>query len=426
EKKFKEREGVTWDKDRDLLLPGYKQEWEESRPEGGQVVGVTGDGTNDAPALKAADVGLSMGITGTKVAQSASDIVILDDKFSSIVKAISWGRCVYDNIRKFLQFQLSVNLVALLIVFIAALSGFEVPLNAVQLLWVNLVMDTMGALALGTEVPTPELLERKPYKRQASLISWPMRRNIVVQSCFQLVLLLILLFQGAQFFDVHEGVVCAHYDVKGSSTLWNVNTLEEDPAGTIGCSTFKDYCSGSSADYDCYLNNRMFPGAAEEHSFSDYKDYASTCLECQEFDYTHGSIIFNTFIFCQVFNEYTSRNLFDEWNPFKNILSNYVFLCVSIVTIGLQIILIEFGGEFLKTSPLTATQWLITVALGAIGLPIGVLMRLIPVKEDPASFFDNSGHLPEEVVSSQSPNPAIHITTLEANNQDLTNALMPK
>lgn len=102
--------GLSWETHKDLLMPGYKQEWQRARKGGqGEVVGVTGDGTNDAPALKAADVGLSMGITGTKVAQNASDIVILDDKFSSIVKAIMWGRGVYDNIRKFLQFQLTVN-----------------------------------------------------------------------------------------------------------------------------------------------------------------------------------------------------------------------------------------------------------------------------------------------------------------------------
>jgi magnesium-transporting ATPase (P-type) len=161
---------------KDLLLPGYRQEWEVNRPEGGEVVSVTGDGTNDAPALKAADVGLSMGKCGTQVAKDASDIVILDDNFSSIVKAIIWGRCVYDNIRKFLQFQLTVNIVALTLVFVGAVAGFDPPLNSVMMLWVNLIMDTMGALALGTETPTLQLLKRKPYTRNVSLITRPLWR----------------------------------------------------------------------------------------------------------------------------------------------------------------------------------------------------------------------------------------------------------
>lgn len=120
----------------------------------GEVVAVTGDGTNDSAALKLADVGLAMGIQGTEVAKEAADIIILDDNFVSIVKAVLWGRNVYDNIRKFIQFQLTVNLVALIIAFVGALSQYGTPLTALQLLWVNLIMDTFAALALGTEKPT--------------------------------------------------------------------------------------------------------------------------------------------------------------------------------------------------------------------------------------------------------------------------------
>jgi magnesium-transporting ATPase (P-type) len=334
-----------------------------------------------------------MGITGTKVAQGAADIVILDDQFSSIVRAISWGRCVYDNIRKFLQFQLCVNLVALSLVFIGAIAGFDPPLNAVQLLWVNLVMDTMGALALGTGGPTPELLQRKPYKRQSSLISWPMRRHILCQSTFQLILLLVLLFRGAQMFGVREGVTCERYEVKGSDYFkWDPATNQIDTVhGTIGCEAYKTYCA--SKGIDCLEETRDLPTGDDETAYTSLaalKKFEDICLECNKNGYVHHSIIFNTFIFCTFFNEYTMKNLFDEWNFIPSVLSNPVFLMVSAFTFGCQIFLIEMGGEFLKTSPLTLSQWGVTIALGAIGLPVGVLMRYIPVKEDPNSFFDNS------------------------------------
>jgi len=300
--------GRDWETERDLLLPGYYDEWAKSRNGVGEVVGVTGDGTNDGPALKAADVGLSMGISGTDVAKKASDIIIMDDKFSSIIKAVLWGRSVFDNIRKFLQFQLTVNVVALTITFLSAVAGYQPPLNAVMMLWVNLIMDTMGALALGTEPPAPGLLLRRPYKRDASLINLPMWRNILAQSSYQLGLLIFLLQKGPEIF---------------------------------GCE------SGSTH---------------------------------------HFTIIFNAFVFCQIFNEFNAREIGDVFNPFKNLTGSPMFVGVIVFTVLAQWTIVEYGGDFTQTTPLTFEEWKITCILGAVSIPMGFVMRLVPVDEDPDSF----------------------------------------
>lgn len=300
--------GRDYATERDLLLPGYKEEWSLSRDGVGEVVGVTGDGTNDGPALKAADVGLSMGLSGTDVAKNASDIIIMDDKFSSIVKAVLWGRSVFDNIRKFLQFQLTVNVVALTITFLSALVGYDPPLNAVMMLWVNLIMDTMGALALGTEPPKEELLDRPPYKRNSSLISLPMWRNILIQSTFQLILLVYLLNKGPTLFNCEDG---------------------------------------------------------SSH---------------------HFSIVFNAFVFCQIFNEFNAREIGDVFDPIGALGNSPMFSLVIVFTVISQWVIIEYGGDFTQTYPLSTYEWIVTVGYGALSIPIGYLMRLFPVSEDPDSF----------------------------------------
>eukprot|EP00533_Pseudo-nitzschia_delicatissima_P000352 CAMPEP_0116114046 /NCGR_PEP_ID=MMETSP0327-20121206/19818_1 /TAXON_ID=44447 /ORGANISM="Pseudo-nitzschia delicatissima, Strain B596" /LENGTH=1048 /DNA_ID=CAMNT_0003607415 /DNA_START=71 /DNA_END=3218 /DNA_ORIENTATION=+ len=294
--------------EKDLLLPGYKAEWALSRDGVGEVVGVTGDGTNDGPALKAADVGLSMGLSGTDVAKNASDIIIMDDKFSSIIKAVLWGRSVFDNIRKFLQFQLTVNVVALTITFLSALVGYDPPLNAVMMLWVNLIMDTMGALALGTEPPKEELLDRPPYKRNSSLISLPMWRNILIQSTYQLILLVYLLNKGPALFDCEDG---------------------------------------------------------SRH---------------------HFTIVFNAFVFCQIFNEFNAREIGDVFNPIGALGNSPMFSLVILFTVIAQWSIVEYGGDFTQTTPLSNNEWMKTIGYGAISIPMGYLMRVFPVSEDPDSF----------------------------------------
>ncbi|KAJ6331807.1 hypothetical protein OIU76_010234 [Salix suchowensis] len=279
----------------------------------GHVVAVTGDGTNDAPALHEADIGLSMGIQGTEVAKESSDIIILDDNFASVVKVVRWGRSVYANIQKFIQFQLTVNVAALVINVVAAISSGDVPLNAVQLLWVNLIMDTLGALALATEPPTDHLMHRNPVGRREPLITNIMWRNLLIQAAYQVSVLLVLNFRGRSLLGLEHETPQRANNVK--------NTL-----------------------------------------------------------------IFNAFVFCQIFNEFNARKP-DEFNVFRGITKNHLFIAIVGITLVLQVIIIEFVGKFTSTVRLNWKQWLISAVIAFISWPLAAVGKLIPVPQTPLHKF---------------------------------------
>ncbi|XVF86175.1 hypothetical protein PTKIN_Ptkin18bG0019000 [Pterospermum kingtungense] len=221
---------------------------------GGDVVAVTGDGTNDAPALHEADIGLSMGIQGTEVAKESSDIIILDDNFASVVKVVRWGRSVYANIQKFIQFQLTVNVAALVINVVAAISSGDVPLNSVQLLWVNLIMDTLGALALATEPPTDNLMHRSPVGRREPLITNIMWRNLLIQALYQVTVLLVLNFSGLTILHLKDDENREHaFEVK-NTLIFNAFVL---------CQIFNEFNARRPEELNCFkgvTKNYLFMG----------------------------------------------------------------------------------------------------------------------------------------------------------------------
>ncbi|KAK0602536.1 hypothetical protein LWI29_034536 [Acer saccharum] len=323
---------------------------------------------NDAPALREADIGLAKGILGTEVAKESSDIIILDDSFASVVKVVRWGRSAYANIQKFIQFQLTVNVAALVINFVAAVSSGDVPLNVVQFLWVNLIMDTLGALALATEPPTDHQMQRPPVVRSVMLLII----HVLMQSCmYSREPLITNIAWGDRLMQLLW--VTLIIDFLGSLTMaierQTDHQLHRPPVGQRDNHVPVQSCMYSR---EPLITNIMWRNLLIQAIYQssvllvlNFNGKSLLNLEHDTSDHANkvkNTLIFNSFSMCQIFNEFNARKP-DEKNIFIGITKNRLFMGIVALTVVLQILIIEFLG----TVRLNWKHWMISVVIGFIG-----------------------------------------------------------
>jgi Ca2+ transporting ATPase len=307
----------------------------------------------------------------------------MDNNFTSIVAAIIYGRSIYENIRKFLQFQLTVNFGACILVFLCSCIGNETPLTSIQMLWVNLIMDSLGSLALATEPPYQELLRKKPTNRNESIINGRMWKHIVGQSIFEIAILLVLYLIAPKFIpeDKDDIKKSAEYIQEcfgklpgGYTNLNNILSGNKDKWDSdIKFDLKNENCTRIISGVDEKVMNSWGNLTMEEFYDKYVNHYGGT---------THMTLIFDVFVVYTLFNQLNCRMIDDSFNTFKRISKGFMFCIVTLCELVIQIILSQFGRQVFHCviNGLSFVQWMICLGFSISTMLFNFLIKLIPLE----------------------------------------------